>query len=48
MAEITDTMTLGDALDFSIDRAKSLDDNAAADRLKTFKNLYIQDILKAQ
>jgi len=38
MAEITDTMTLGDALDFSIDRAKSLDDNAAADRLKTFKN----------
>jgi|14_taG_2_1085336.scaffolds.fasta_scaffold04349_2 hypothetical protein len=38
MAEITDTMTLGDALDFSIDRAISLDDNAAADRLKTFKN----------
>ena len=38
MAEITDTMTLGDALDFSIDRAVSLDDKAAADRLKTFKN----------
>lgn len=38
MAEITDTMTLGEALDFSIDRATSLDDKAAAERLKTFKN----------
>jgi len=38
MAEITDTMTLGDALDFSIARAASLDENAAADRLQTFKN----------
>lgn len=38
MAEITDTMTLGDALDFSINRAASLDENAAADRLQTFKN----------
>ena len=42
MAEITDTMTLGDALDFSIDRAISLDDKAAADRLKTFKNNVIK------
>ena len=38
MAEITDTMTLGEALDFSIERATSLDDKNAAKNLNTFKN----------
>ena len=38
MAEITDTMTLGEALDFSIERATSLDDKNAAKNLSTFKN----------
>ena len=38
MAEITDTMTLGEALDFSIERATSLEDKNAAKNLTTFKN----------
>jgi hypothetical protein len=38
MAEITDTMTLGEALDFSIERATSLEDKNAAKNLSTFKN----------